>query len=104
MTLAAFIGALEMELNRRGLTFTFSEVRAFAVDFWPLVDATPDDMKRIGLGEMVPSTLFIDRDGTIVGKILGQAGKKDVVRRVEWLLGSRQGEPPEAVTDNTKKR
>ena len=61
-------------------------------------------MKRIGLGEMVPSTLFIDRDGMVAGKILGLAGKKDVVRLVEWLLGSRQGEPPEAVTDNTKKR
>jgi thiol-disulfide isomerase/thioredoxin len=78
--------------------------RSYKMSFPILVDATSDDMKRIGLGEMVPSTLFLDRDGTVAGKILGQAPKKDVFRRVEWLLSDRHGEPPEAVTDTTKKR
>jgi thiol-disulfide isomerase/thioredoxin len=78
--------------------------RSYKMTFPVLVDATPDDMKHVGLGEMVPSTVFVDRDGNIAGKILGQATKKDVFPRVEWLLGDRQGEPPQAVTDNTKKR
>jgi thiol-disulfide isomerase/thioredoxin len=78
--------------------------RSYKMNFPILVDATSDDMKRIGLGEMVPSTLFLDRDGTVAGKILGQAPKKDVFRRVEWLLSDRQGEPPEPVTYTTKKR
>ena len=78
--------------------------RSYKMNFPILIDATPDDMKRVGLEEMVPSTLFLDRDGTVAGKILGQAAKKDVLPRVEWLLGDRQGEPPQALTDNTKTR
>lgn len=78
--------------------------RSYKMTFPILVDATPEDMKRVGLGEMVPSTLFLDRDGTVAGKILGQAGKKDILPRVEWLLGDRQGSAPDPVTDNTKKR
>jgi len=78
--------------------------RSYKIRFPILVDATAEDMKRIGLGEMVPSTLFLDRDGTVAGKIRGQAPKKDVLRRLEWLLSDRQGEPPAAVTDTTKKR
>ena len=78
--------------------------RSYKMSFPIMVDATTEDMKRIGLGEMVPSTLFLDRDGTVAGKIRGQAPKKDVLRRLEWLLSDRQGEPPAAVTDTTKKR
>jgi thiol-disulfide isomerase/thioredoxin len=78
--------------------------RSYKMTFPILVDATSAEMKLLGLGEMVPSTLFLDRDGTVAGKILGQAPKKDVFRRVEWLLSDRQGESPEPVTDTTKKR
>ena len=78
--------------------------RSYKMTFPILVDATPKDMKRVGLGEMVPSTLFLDRDGTVAGKILGQASEKDILPRVEWLLGDRQGSAPDAVTDNSKKR
>jgi hypothetical protein len=53
------------------------------MNFPILVDASPEDMKRVGLGEAVPSTLLVDRDGTVVGKILGQAGKKDILSRIE---------------------
>jgi len=78
--------------------------RSYKMTFPILIDATPADMKLVGLGEMVPSTLFLDRDGTVAGKILGQAPRKEVFRRVEWLLGDRQGEPPEPVIDTSKKK
>jgi thiol-disulfide isomerase/thioredoxin len=78
--------------------------RSYKMTFPVLVDATTDDMKRTGLGEMVPSTLFLDRDGTVAGKILGQASKKEVLRRVDWLLGDRKGQAPAPVIDTTKKR
>jgi thiol-disulfide isomerase/thioredoxin len=78
--------------------------RSYKMTFPILVDATTEDMRHVGLGEMVPSTLFVDRDGSVAGKILGQATKKDVVPRLEWLLGDRQGEPPQPLTDNSTKR
>jgi peroxiredoxin len=78
--------------------------RSYRMNFPILVDASPEDMKRVGLGEAVPSTLFVDRDGTVAGRILGQAGKKDILSRIEWLLGERRGQPPEFETDNLKKR
>src|SRR5262245_11600515 len=75
--------------------------RSYKMTFPILVDATPADMKSVGIGEMVPSTVFLDRDGAVAGKILGQAPRKEVLRRVECLLGDRKGEPPETVIDTT---
>ena len=78
--------------------------RSYKMSFPILVDAAMDDMKRVGLGELVPSTLFLDKNGTVAGKIFGQAPRKEVFRRVDWLLGDRQGQAPELVLDTSKKR
>lgn len=78
--------------------------RIYKMDFPILVNANTDMMRELGLGEAVPSTLFFDPDGNVAGKILGQAKKKDVIHRIEWLLGNHQGQAPEAVTDTVSKK
>jgi peroxiredoxin len=66
-------------------------VHAFKMEFPVLVDATTTTMQQMGLGDSVPSTVFIDEKGNLAGKIVGQADKKDLQGRIEKLL-AHQGE------------
>jgi peroxiredoxin len=77
---------------------------AYKMEFPILVSANTDMMKEMGLGEAVPATLFFDPEGNVTGKILGQAKKKDVVHRIEWLLGNHEGQAPAPVTDTVGKK
>jgi thiol-disulfide isomerase/thioredoxin len=64
------------------------------IAFPVLVGTTVDHMKEFGIGESLPGTVFIDQQGNVVSRILGEARKKEVVERVEWLLGLRKGKKP----------
>lgn len=76
----------------------------YKMEFPILLNANADIMHDLGLGEGIPATLFFDSEGNIAGKILGQAKKKDVMHRIEWLLGNREGQPPAAITDTNNKK
>jgi len=80
-----------------------SFIRKQRIEFPILIGATTTDMKRLGLGEALPATAIIDRDGQIVGRILGPIEKKDLQNRIQWLLGDRQSPAPEAVVNNIDK-
>jgi thiol-disulfide isomerase/thioredoxin len=71
-------------------------VHSYKMKFPVLLGATADDMHRVGLGDAVPSTIFLDPQGHVAGKILGAAKKKDVLERIERLLGNHDGQKPEA--------
>jgi peroxiredoxin len=62
-------------------------VHSYKMTFPILLDATVESMKQVGLGETVPSTLFLDADGNVAGKIEGQAHKKDLIAHIEKMLG-----------------
>lgn len=62
--------------------------------------ATPEVLKQFDLGEIIPATLILDRDGTPVFRIEGQASKKDIATRVEWLLSERAGKRPKILVKN----
>jgi thiol-disulfide isomerase/thioredoxin len=66
--------------------------RSFKMDFPILVDANSGNMHELGLGESIPSTVFLDAEGNVVGKIEGQAKKKDVSRQLEALLGKQDSQ------------
>lgn len=68
------------------------------------IGATAADMERLGVGPGLPSTAFIDKDGKIISRIIGQLKKNDLEPRIEWMLGARTGTPPPAIADNTKKK
>ncbi len=46
-------------------------IREFKVNFPVWVGATTDDMKRFGVGEVLPATVIIDRNGKIVRREIG---------------------------------
>lgn len=62
--------------------------------------ATPQTLKQFNLGEIVPATLILDRDGAPAFRIEGEASKKDISSRLDWLLSERSGKQPKVVIKN----
>ena len=70
------------------------------IKFPAWIGATVDDLERLGLGQAVPATAFFDRNGNLVGRVLGVLRRDDLERRIEWLLGNQRGDPPEPLAIN----
>jgi thiol-disulfide isomerase/thioredoxin len=62
--------------------------------------ATPESLKQFALGEIVPATLILDRDGTPLFRIEGEASKKDISSRLDWLLSDRSSKQPKVLITN----
>ncbi len=56
--------------------------------------ATTRDMERLGLGEALPATALIDRDGRIAARFIGPFEPAVLRAWVEWLLGNRAAPAP----------
>jgi thiol-disulfide isomerase/thioredoxin len=67
------------------------------IDFAVWYNATPDDLDHLKLGNLVPATAFLDAEGRIVARILGQARAEEVQQRLDWLTGDHSAPPPEPV-------
>ena len=104
--------SLDSRYRERGIDFvaasaddssTQKHVAGFAhrlkISFPVWVGATTDDIKHLGLGDAMPATVIIDRNGAIVGRILGPVSNADLQNRIEWLLGDRQTPAPAAVVN-----
>ena len=100
----------EKDYGSRGVVFvgasldddqSKAQVPAFTamhkVDFPIWYGATGDDLAKLELGEAVPATAFLDQEGHIVARVLGQLRKEDVQERLDWLTGDRKGPAPQAV-------
>jgi hypothetical protein len=57
-------------------------------------------LKQFELGVIVPATLILDRDGTPEFRIEGEASKKDISSRLDWLLSERSSNPPKTLIKN----
>lgn len=83
------------------------EVEKFArkmkLNFPVWTGATTDDMRRFKLGTGLPATAIIDRNGQLVGRIMGVLEKADLENCIEWLLGDRSTPAPAAVVNNFEK-
>jgi thiol-disulfide isomerase/thioredoxin len=62
--------------------------------------ATPATLHEFQLGEIVPATLILDRQGIPVFRIMGQASKKEIFARVDWLLSDRSAKSPKPLLKN----
>jgi thiol-disulfide isomerase/thioredoxin len=62
--------------------------------------ATPTTLHELQLGEIIPATLILDRQGIPVFRIMGQASKKEIFARVDWLLSDRSSESPKLLLRN----
>jgi thiol-disulfide isomerase/thioredoxin len=66
------------------------------IDYQIWMGATDVDMKRLQMGEAVPGTAFIDTDGVIRLRVLGQMRPGEIEERIDWLLSDRHGTAPAA--------
>lgn len=72
-------------------------VRKLAIDYPIWEGATDEDMTRLKMGGSVPSTAFIDTDGVVRMRVLGQMQAGEIEQRVDWLLGDRHRPMPDVV-------
>jgi thiol-disulfide isomerase/thioredoxin len=70
------------------------------IDLPVFTGATPLTLKEFSLGEIVPATLILDRDGTVAFRVEGQASKKDISSRLDWLLSDRSSKQPKTLIKN----
>jgi thiol-disulfide isomerase/thioredoxin len=96
-----FIAASADDKSTRRKVPDFARRQRIRFPVW--LGATTDDLERFGLGDSLPSTVVIDRNGAVAGRILGMVSNADLQARIEWLLGDRQGAPPPQLVDNKKK-
>ena len=90
-----FIGAsLDDSKSRKNIPAFVSE---FKVTFPIWTGATSDDLARLHLGEAVPDTAFLDAEGVIYARVLGEIRRPELDERLTWVLGDRAGRTPLAL-------
>ncbi len=72
----------------------------FNIGFPVWVGASSMDLDDLKLGSMVPATAFLDPEGRIVARVLGQMPKDRMKERLEWLTGNRSGPAPDPLVRN----
>jgi thiol-disulfide isomerase/thioredoxin len=75
-------------------------LKTFAIGFPVWKGATGDDLAKLGMGEAVPDTAFIDENGDILMRVLGEIKKSQLDERLEWITGDRKGPSPQALLRN----
>src|ERR1035437_3943796 len=78
-------------------------VSRYKIDFPIWYGATLDDLDRLKMGNAVPATAFLDAEGHLVARILGQARPEEVRERLDWLTGDRSGPAPLALVKHLEK-
>jgi thiol-disulfide isomerase/thioredoxin len=97
----AFIGASLDDAKTKSNIPEFVSKHHIAFPVW--YGATADDLDQLKLGGAVPATVFLDSEGRVVARILGQARLEELRERLEWLLGDHTGTPPESLVRHLDK-
>lgn len=70
----------------------FIQKQNIQLDIWTGADIGTLD--RLSLGNALPATIVLDKDGTPIGRILGEARETDVTTYIDWLLSDRSTPTP----------
>ena len=90
-----FIAVSADEAKNRANVDRFVAAHSVEMEIW--LGADLDTLDRAGLGNELPATLILDEQGEIVARVLGEAREEDIRHPVEWLLGGKNGPPPDAL-------
>lgn len=88
----AFVGASVDSAETVAKVGEFVKRLQIAYPIW--VGATDEDMNRLQIGKEVPATLFVDAQGIVRARILGQMRPGEIEERVNWLLHNQKGDAP----------
>ena len=78
-------------------------LKEFGITFPIWTGATSDDLARLHLGEAVPDTAFLDSDGVVFARVLGEIHRPELDERLQWIIGSREEPAPQAVVVHLEK-
>jgi thiol-disulfide isomerase/thioredoxin len=67
----------------------------FKIGFPVWVGGSTMDLEDLKLGQSLPATAFLDREGRIAARVLGQVSKDELYERLDWLIGNRTGPAPD---------
>ena len=94
----AFIAASLDDRQTRPKIPDFLATYKIAFPVW--VGASTMDLDDLKLGQVVPATAFLDQEGRIVARVLGQVSKDQLKERLDWLTGERSGPAPNPLVRN----
>jgi thiol-disulfide isomerase/thioredoxin len=97
----AFVGASLDDKQSRPKVPGF--VAEFKIPFPVWVGASTMDLDDLKLGVALPATAFLDREGRISARVLGQITKLELYERLDWLAGNRQGPAPDPLVRHVEK-
>jgi thiol-disulfide isomerase/thioredoxin len=98
----AFVGASVDEPGKEAKVAEFVKKLGIRYPIW--VGATDDDMKRMQVGNAVPATVFLDAEGVVRARILGQMRTGEMEERIDWLLSGRQGTTPDVLVRHLEEK
>jgi thiol-disulfide isomerase/thioredoxin len=99
----AFVGVSVDEEKNQPKVASFTKRLEIPYPIW--IGATDDDMKHLDLGNAVPGTAFLDADGVIRARILGQMQPGEMEKRIDWLLaGHPAPDAPEAIVRHLEEK
>lgn len=75
-------------------------LKTFGIEFPIWKGATGDDLAKLGMGEAVPDTAFLNKDGVILMRVMGEIKKTELMERLEWITGDRKSPSPQVVLRN----
>jgi thiol-disulfide isomerase/thioredoxin len=83
---------------------TTKEIPAFVdryhVGFPVWTGASTDELDKLRLGQGVPDTAFVDEDGAVVARVLGEIRSDELTERLTWLTGDRHAPAPAALVNH----
>jgi thiol-disulfide isomerase/thioredoxin len=62
----------------------------YGIRFPVWLGATADDLERLGMGEAVPDTAFVDERGFIFARVRGQMRREELDERLRWITEGRK--------------
>jgi len=95
------VGASADEESTKAQIKPFVEKLRITFPIW--TGATTAHMEQLGLGTALPATAIVDREGQIAFRIIGILERKELTRRLDYLLSGKQGKAPEPVIDTLSK-
>jgi thiol-disulfide isomerase/thioredoxin len=72
----------------------------YHVGFPVWTGATTGELDKLRLGQGVPDTAFLDENGTVVARVLGEIRLDEINERLTWLTSDRRNPPPPALVNH----
>jgi thiol-disulfide isomerase/thioredoxin len=71
---------------------------------FPILLGNMDALKTLATSEALPATLFVDAEGNVVARVLGEISKSELKERLDWLLAGKSGKAPAELLNNVNKK